>query len=176
MTETGRARSLPGGIAAGLALAAAAIATAPTDAGAQALLRAGVLVCDGGGGWGAIIGSTKSFRCTFSSDQGAVRESYSATVQKFGLDLGVTGNTTLTWLVFGPANLVGAHYAAGSLDGSYGGIGADASIGVGLGANALVGGGQNSFALQPVSVQVQTGLSIAAGVQTLDLTFAGQVN
>ena len=38
-----------------------------------------------------------------------------------------------------------------------------------LGANALVGGSNNTFALQPVSVQGQTGLSVAAGVAGLEL-------
>ena len=42
-------------------------------------------------------------------------------------------------------------------------------VGVGVGANALVGGSNNTIALQPVSVQGQTGLSVAAGVAGLDL-------
>ena len=44
-----------------------------------------------------------------------------------------------------------------------------ATVGVGVGANALVGGSNNTIALQPVSVQGQTGLSVAAGVAGLDL-------
>lgn len=163
-------------LAALLGLAIAALAPAPVQAQTDTQLRAGVLVCAGGGGWGAIITSRKVFGCTFSGADGRVREHYQAVVRKFGLDLGVTGDTTLTWLVFGPANMVGPNYVQGSLDGAYGGVGADAAVGVGLGANALVGGGANSFALQPVSVQVQTGLSIAAGVQTLDLRYMGPVN
>ena len=43
------------------------------------------------------------------------------------------------------------------------------TAGVGVGANALVGGSNNTIALQPVSVQGQTGLSIAAGVASLEL-------
>ena len=38
-----------------------------------------------------------------------------------------------------------------------------------LGANALIGGSNNTIALQPVSVQGQTGLSVAAGVAGLEL-------
>jgi hypothetical protein len=49
-------------------------------------------------------------------------------------------------------------------------------VGLGVGANALVGGGPGSFTLQPVSVQVQTGLSVAAAVQTLTLDYAGPLN
>ena len=157
-------------------LVAVFITLGVSSASAQSTLRAGVLVCSGEGGWGLIITSTKNFRCTFSSDNGAVRESYYGVIDKFGLDLGITGKTSLTWLVFGPAEVVGSNYAAGSLDGNYGGVGADAAVGLGLGANVLVGGRPGSFTLQPVSVQVQTGLSIAAGVQTLSLQYTGSLN
>jgi len=37
------------------------------------------------------------------------------------------------------------------------------------GGNFLVGGPQNSYALQPVSVQGQTGLNVAAGVADIEL-------
>ena len=158
------------------AILVAFIMLAPSSAPAQSTLRAGVLACSGEGGWGLIITSTKNFRCTFSSDNGAVRESYYGVIEKFGLDLGQTGRTTLTWLVFGSAEIIGPNYVPGSLDGRYGGVGADAAIGVGLGANALIGGRPGSYALQPVSVQVQTGLSIAAGVQTLTLQYTGPLN
>lgn len=162
-------------------LAAALFATAimvlaPPAARAQTTLQAGVLVCEGEGGWGLIIASTKSFSCTFSSSNGAVRESYYGIIDKFGLDIGVTGRTSLTWLVFGPAASIGPNYAPGTLAGTYGGAGAEASVGLGVGANALVGGGPGSFTLQPVSVQVQTGLSVAAAVQTLTLDYAGPLN
>ena len=43
------------------------------------------------------------------------------------------------------------------------------SIAAGLGANVLVGGSNHTVALQPVSVQGQIGLDIAAGVGSLDL-------
>ena len=44
-----------------------------------------------------------------------------------------------------------------------------ATFAVGLGANVLVGGSNKSFALQPVSIQTQTGLNVAAGVTELEL-------
>lgn len=158
----------------GLALAVGL--SLPTPSAAQKSLQAGVLSCSGEGGWGAIIMSTKSFRCTFVSSDNSVRGRYEAVVDKFGLDLGITGKTALSWLVFGPADFVGDNYVEGSLAGRYSGVGADAAVGLGAGANALVGGGQNSFALQPISVQVQTGLSIAAGVQTLTLRYVGPLS
>ena len=57
----------------------------------------------------------------------------------------------------------------GNSAGSYGGVGANASIGVGGGGNFLVGGPANAYALQPVSLQGQTGLNVAAGVAGLEL-------
>jgi hypothetical protein len=43
------------------------------------------------------------------------------------------------------------------------------AVGVGGNANALVGGSNDSIALQPVSVEGQTGLNIAVGVAGLTL-------
>jgi hypothetical protein len=74
----------------------------------------------------------------------------------------------MTWAVFAPGKL-----KAGSLAGSYGGVSAKATIGVGLGANVLVGGLNKTIALQPLSVQTQTGLNIAAGIAGLRLRYAG---
>ena len=44
-----------------------------------------------------------------------------------------------------------------------------ASIGVGAGGNVLVGGSNNTIALQPLSVQGQVGLNVAAGLESLEL-------
>lgn len=152
---------------------ASTVSLTAAPAAAQTRLQAGVLACSGEGGWGLIITSRRTFECTFSGDDGIVKESYTATIRRVGIDIGRTGSTALVWLVFGPANMIGTNFVPGSLEGDYIGVGAEAAVGVGLGANALIGGGQDSFALQPVSVQVQTGLSVAAGVQTLALDFAG---
>jgi hypothetical protein len=55
------------------------------------------------------------------------------------------------------------------LTGKFVGVSANASVGVG--ANALlVGGNGNSIILQPLSVQAQTSLNVAAGVAGLRLT------
>jgi Protein of unknown function (DUF992) len=162
------ARALQLVIAAG-AISALAIGLAQ----AKTRLQAGTLTCHGDGGWGAIITSKKKFDCVFTNTRNEPVGRYKAVVRKFGLDIGVTGKTALQWSIFGPAKKVGKEWVVGSLQGEYAGVGADASAGVGLGANALVGGGPDSFALQPISVQVQTGISIAAGVQTMVLTYVG---
>jgi len=69
------------------------------------------------------------------------------------------------WHVLAPTNVVGP----GALAGGYGGVSAGAAVGLGLAANALIGGLNNSFALQPVSVERQTGLNVYAGITSLEL-------
>ena len=53
--------------------------------------------------------------------------------------------------------------------GGYVGASAGATVGIGGNANALVGGLNNAFALQPVSLEGQTGLNVVATVTGLDL-------
>jgi hypothetical protein len=44
-------------------------------------------------------------------------------------------------------------------------------VGAGLGAKVLVGGSDSTIALQPLSVQGQTGFNVAAGVAGLQLSY-----
>jgi hypothetical protein len=90
---------------------------------------------------------------------------YVATIRKVGLDLGITQETALAWGVFAPV----ARLGPGDLSGDYAGAQSSAAVGVGVGGNALVGGSNNSIALQPLSVQGQVGLSVAAGLESLEL-------
>ena len=71
----------------------------------------------------------------------------------------------ISWAVLAPT----ANLPPRSLNGTYGGVSAEATVGVGVGANALVGGSAKSIVLQPLSVQAQQGLNIAAGVSELRL-------
>jgi hypothetical protein len=90
---------------------------------------------------------------------------YAGRISKLGLDIGITGRTVIIWGVL--TSQVGVRY--GALAGSYGGVSAEATLGVGLGANALIGGTGRAFVLQPFSVQAQTGLNLAAGITGLTL-------
>jgi hypothetical protein len=137
---------------------------APIAADAAPPVRAGILQCQGGQNVGFVVGSVTSLECVFQSE-GRRPEPYIATVHRIGLDLGVTEQTQLTWAVSAPTRRVGR----GEIAGNYGGVGANASIGVGGGGNFLVGGPANSYALQPISVQGQTGLNVAAGVAGVEL-------
>jgi hypothetical protein len=144
----------------------AAAALAGSFAGAQAMpaYHAGVLECRGGQNVGFVVGSVASLECIFQSP-GRRPEAYLATVRRIGVDLGVTAQTQVTWAVNAPNTRLGY----GELAGTYGGVGANASIGVGGGGNFLVGGPRNAYALQPISVQGQTGLNVAAGIAGLEL-------
>ena len=97
--------------------------------------------------------------CNFKP-KGGPPEAYVGTLTRVGLDIGVTGGGAIIWGVFTSTNLY-----AGMLTGTYVGASAEASIAAGLGANVLVGGSNRAVALQPLSVQGQTGLNIAAGVE-----------
>jgi hypothetical protein len=151
-------------------LAIAIVAAVAPVASAHALppVRAGVLECQGGQNVGFVVGSVTSLECIFQS-QGRRPEAYVATLRRIGLDLGVTAHTRFEWAVNAPNSRLGR----GELAGTYGGVGANASVGVGGGGNFLVGGPANAYALQPISVQGQTGLNVAAGVAGIELEPAG---
>jgi hypothetical protein len=142
---------------------AAVAAVASTEAQAQARVEVGVLTCTVRGGTGFIIGSTKDLRCRFNKP--GRDEFYHGTISKFGLDIGVTKQSAIAWAVFAPT----ANLRPGSLNGNYGGVSAEATVGLGVGANALIGGSSKNIILQPLSVQAQQGLNIAAGVAALQL-------
>ncbi|MDX2308151.1 MAG: DUF992 domain-containing protein [Hyphomicrobium sp.] len=144
-------------------LAVAVCFTAP--ASAQSTVQVGTLECTGGAGVGLIVGSAKSYDCTFLPANGGPGEAYEATITRIGLDIGVTGNSVMVWAVFAPSN----RYESRALTGSYVGATADASVGVGGGGKVLVGGSENAFSLQPLSIQGQTGLNLAVGVAELKI-------
>jgi Protein of unknown function (DUF992) len=145
---------------AGAALAALATAT---TAHAQTRVEVGVLTCTARGSTGFIIGSSRELRCRFNRP--GRDEYYRGTIDKFGLDIGTTKAAVISWAVLAPTS----NLPPRSLSGNYGGVSAEATVGVGVGANALVGGSQRSIILQPLSVQAQQGLNIAAGVSSLRL-------
>jgi len=147
-----------------LTIAAIALMAPIATASAAPPVRAGILQCQGGQNVGFVVGSVTSLECVFRSE-GRRPEPYLAKVQRIGLDLGVTEQTQLSWAVNAPNTRLGR----GELAGSYGGVGANASIGIGGGGNFLVGGPANAYALQPISLQGQTGLNVAAGIADIQL-------
>jgi hypothetical protein len=148
-------------ISASLALA---LIASVSPASAQSRVEVGVLECKGTS-TSFIVGSVTDLSCLFRPAAGGPPEPYSATIRRVGVDIGINPETAVAWAVWAPTRLIGP----GELAGNYGGVGASATAGVGLGANALLGGSNNTIALQPVSVQAQTGLSVAAGIAGLEL-------
>jgi hypothetical protein len=151
-----------------LLIAGAAIAGALALGGQASAdgVRIGTLSCHEAGGWGFVFGSSKSIHCTYSGSGGHI-ERYVGNVSKFGVDLGYTGSSVIIWDVVAPAESM----RPGALDGHYGGVQGSAAVGVGAGANVLVGGFDRSFTLQPVSIQGQTGLNVAAGIGEMSLHY-----
>ena len=133
---------------------------------AKSGVKLGVLTCHIEGGVGYIIGSSKAAECVYKQSGGGV-EHYSGHFGKLGVDIGVTGDTTIAWAVFAPGKV-----KSGALAGSYNGVTAEVTVIGGLGANVLIGGFRKTINLQPVSVQAQTGLNVAAGIGSLHLESA----
>jgi len=148
-------------IAAGMLISSyvAADAQQPTQR-----VQVGVLECRGGASVGFIVGSVTNLGCVLRVE-GRPEDRYIAVIQKVGLDIGITEQTALAWNVFAPV----ARLAPGDLAGKYAGADASASVGLGVGGNVLVGGSNKSIALQPLSVQGEVGLGVAAGLESLEL-------
>jgi hypothetical protein len=150
---------------ASLALGSLLVLGAIPTARAEPAIQAGQLICKGGVGFGLLVISSKGFDCTFTPADGRRPHYYRGRVTNLGVDIGITGPTILMWTVLASTNSL----KAGHLEGQYLGAGAEASLGVGAGAKLLIGGFKKSIALQPLSVQGQTGVNIAYGVAGLRL-------
>ena len=127
-------------------------------------VQVGILECRGGASIGFVVGSVTNLGCVLRVD-GAPEDRYIATIRKVGLDLGITQELALAWGVYAPV----ARLGPGDLAGDYAGAQGSATLGVGVGGNALIGGSDNTIALQPLSVQGQVGINIAAGLASLEL-------
>ncbi len=127
-------------------------------------VQSGTLNCDISGGIGLIIGSQRTLNCSFQPSVPGPIEFYAGTLTKVGVDLGVTSGGSMVWAVYAPTSR-----PAGALAGSYGGASAEATVVAGFGANVLVGGSNRTVTLQPLSLQGQAGLNVAAGVAGIDL-------
>jgi hypothetical protein len=149
-----------------LAASLAALSFAILSNEASAGIKIGILSCRIEGGAGFFIGSAKGIDCVYRPAGGGRSEHYVGSIGKLGIDIGVTQDTVLGWVVFAPGKV-----KAGALKGSYNGISAEATAGVGVGANILVGGFRQAINLQPISVQAQTGLNISAGVTSMSLRY-----
>lgn len=146
-----------------LLLLSAVMATAAANAAPHGI-KVGVLTCNIEPGWGYVFGSSKDLHCRYHPNLGH-DDRYTGSISKFGLDIGYTSSTTLVWDVIAPSS----DTRSGALEGDYAGATASATVAVGVGANVLLGGFDKSIALQPVSVESQSGFAVTAGVGALSL-------
>jgi hypothetical protein len=153
--------------AASIVIAVITASMAPPAKAQGTRVQIGTLRCSLSSSIGLVVGSERNVSCVFGADN-APDETYEGRLTRIGLDLGFTTGGRIIWSVFATTNRY-----EGMLSGRYIGATAEASISVGLGANVLVGGSNGSVALQPLSVQGQTGFDIAAGVGELTLRLAG---
>ena len=146
-----------------LALLSASVSTASAQQ-----TKVGLLTCYTSERIGLIVGSTQKLTCTFTPDYGPAPEHYLGTINRIGPDIGATAGGIMSWAVLAPTN----GWLRGALAGEYGGASGNVAVIVGAGANVLVGGSNRSIALQPLSVEGQTGINIAVGISGLTLIWS----
>jgi hypothetical protein len=151
-------------------LSAAPNALAQGEAPAKHVVKLGYLSCHVSSGWGFIFGSSRKLQCTYTpAEKGKKIENYSGSITKFGADIGYLQSGVILWTVLSPGTKITTN--PGLLAGHYAGATASATLGLGVGGNLLVGGMDGSISLQPLSIEGNTGLNVAAGIATMDLKF-----
>ena len=148
-------------------MTASLFALAPQADAARSGVRVGTLTCHVRGGWGHVVTSQRPMNCMYEPYHRRA-ERYTGTLSRYGVDIGHTNNATLIWAVVAPTSNIGRT----ALEGRYGGVSASATVGIGAGANVLVGGFDRSISLQPLSVEGNSGLALAAGVGAMRLRAA----
>jgi hypothetical protein len=165
--ECARKRRIPMKLTVATLAAAIGLSAIPITAQARGI-EIGWLDCivDKPGGF-ELIRSSRNVQCTYTPMGGlSSPEPYVGTIEKFGLNIGATGYKVMQWKVMAVG---GNAYQPGSLAGRYLGVSAEATAAAGVGANVLGGGSSDSFLLQPVSVQEQGGLNVAASITRFTL-------
>jgi hypothetical protein len=153
----------------GVLALAIGIGTMTSGTARAATVTTGYLSCNQAAGWGYIIGGSYKLRCTYSTKDGHRTEYYNGKISNFGADIGYLKSAVVLWAVAsGTKDL-----KPGALSGSYGGVQGSIALGMGGGVNVLVGGFEKSITLQPISVEGQKGLNVAAGIGAMTLNFEG---
>lgn len=151
-----------------IALVALTLAALPCISSARAAdVKVGYLSCHVASGWGIIFGSSRELDCTYTPASGKEVEHYKGDINKYGADIGYTQSAVILWTVLAPST----DMEQGAIAGHYAGATASATLGLGAGAHVLVGGLHSSIALQPISIEGNTGLNVAAGIATINLEY-----
>jgi hypothetical protein len=142
-----------------------AVLLGSAPAQARPPFRVGGLTCNTDPRVGLVLGSRQDMRCVFIASATDQRYTYTGTIRRLGVDIGVTRGGTLFWAVFARNSQIGQ----GTLRGNYVGVSGNVALGLGLGAKVLIGGSRRTITLQPLSVEGQIGLNLAVGVANLTL-------
>lgn len=149
-------------------LGGACVLALMAPAAASAGDRVGTLQCRLLGNGLSVLIENQQIDCTYSDDaEGATPSHYTGTLTKVGPNISINGQGELAWGVVAATGQVGP----GALAGNYMGPNVSAKIGVGGGGAMLVGGSDNTFSLQPFSIEAGSGLGWNAGVESLTLTY-----
>lgn len=152
-----------------VSLAGAALATslafAPAAQAAPKGVKVGMLTCSMSDGWD-LIRTNRDLRCIYYPAGSDQPEHYIGNMDSVGVNLGYREEGKIAWAVLAPSSDV----RPGALEGDYAGVTAGATVGLGLDANVFFGGMDKSIALQPISVEGNEGVDLAAGIGLVQLT------
>jgi len=140
---------------------------AQSPARADLTAKAGTLTCHVNQGFGFVFGSSRSVACTYTNANDGRVEHYTGDISKFGVDIGYLQSGVIVWAVLAPTT----NLSAGALSGGYVGVTAGGSLGAGASTHVLSGGSQHALSLQPISIEGDTGLNIAAGIAAITLKY-----
>jgi len=141
---------------------------AQSPAHAAVTTKVGTLTCHVDSGFGFIFGSSRSLACAYTSSRDGTFQHHTGDISKFGVDICYIQSGVIIWSVLAPT----ADLGAGALSGGYVGLTAAGTIGGGTGANILTCGSSHTFSLQPVSIEGDKGLNVAAGIAAITLKYA----
>jgi len=109
--------------------------------------------------------SKRKISCVYRPDGPGKRQYYRGKFRKYGVEIGVIGETSIEWRVLSDT----PRLRYGALAGTYRGFTVEAAVGAGSGANVLVREGNDDIALD-LGMQVQLGgLNAALGITQLEL-------
>ncbi|MFG1462051.1 DUF992 domain-containing protein [Xanthobacter sp. DSM 24535] len=161
---SGQAAQAPVAPATPQAVSPQAAAAEPATTDLQKV-ESGLLECRGESAIAYGFGSTRKVECEFRASMG-MNQYYTGTLERAGLDFGVSDQGSMLWMVLATTPKLGA----GALSGQYVGLSSGASLGPGFSANVLMAkDAKSSIALQPLSISADSGLSISLAAATLTL-------
>ena len=150
-------------------LGAAGVLALMAPAAAFAGDRVGTLQCKLQGNGLTVLVENQQVDCNYrDSKEGAEPAHYTGVLTKVGPNITINGQGELGWGVVAETS---QPVGPGALAGEYAGGGVSGKIGVGGGGAMLVGGSNNTFSLQPFSIEAGSGLGWNAGVEKLVLTY-----